>query len=75
MFLASCFPHAVDKLVVWGSTSYITEEDIRRLFESIRDISKWGKRWCELLGNVYGNELSCLWSEFIDSMIDVHDNI
>ena len=34
LFLASCFPHAVDKLVVWGSTSYITEEDIR-LFESI----------------------------------------
>ena len=73
MFLAGCFPHAVNKLVMWGSNSYLSEDDIK-LFESIRDVNKWSKRMRESLESIYSNELSSLWSEWVDSMIEVYDN-
>lgn len=73
MFLASCFPEAVDKLVIWGANAYVTEEDIKA-FEATRDISKWSKRMRDPLESIYGQNLGNLWSNWVDSMIDVFNN-
>ena len=43
MILAAKETKAVQNLVVWGSSSFVTEENIA-LMEKTRDLDKWSER-------------------------------
>ena len=43
LILANNNPELVDRMVVWGSNSYVTKEDMA-MIEVSRDISKWNPR-------------------------------
>ena len=71
MILAARFPEAVQKLVVWGANSYISDEDIS-LFENTRDVKKWSARMREPMEAMYGvTYFPKLWSDWLDAMIAI----
>ena len=66
--LAAQFPAAVRKLVVWGSRTYLTEQDLKKS-EEIEDVQRWAPHFHEGLIPVYGTpKLSQMWHEFTDSL-------
>lgn len=66
--LAAKFPDAVIKLVVWGSRTYLTEEDVKRS-ERIEDLERWDPHFREAYIAVYGiSDLSKIWHGFINSL-------
>ncbi len=69
--LASKYPDSVRKLVIWGANSFVSKEDIE-LFEKTRNIDNWSKKMRESLEAVYGNDLGPLWSNWVDSMLEVY---
>ncbi|KAK9871152.1 hypothetical protein WA026_011434 [Henosepilachna vigintioctopunctata] len=56
IFLAEKYPEAVDKLIIWGTFSYILEEE-RELYEKLRDISRWPEHIKAPFIKVYGEEV------------------
>jgi valacyclovir hydrolase len=71
LFLASRFPSAVRKLVIWGANAYVSREDIEG-FESIRDISGWSENMRKSLESIYGYQLGEMWSSWVDSMVELY---
>ena len=70
MHLASIYPAAVKKLVIWGSNAFVSKVDIE-CFEKTRDIMNWNRTMREHFEGIYGSDFGPLWSEWIDSMINV----
>ncbi|KAL0881914.1 hypothetical protein ABMA27_001675 [Loxostege sticticalis] len=69
MILAAKRPEAVQKLVVWGSNSFILPHELE-LYEKIRDINSWSKRMRDPMIEVYGEELFAkYWSRWVDGMV------
>lgn len=52
---AGKYPALVNKLVVWGANAYVTEEDLK-LYNSVRDISKWSEKMRKPMEEIYGRE-------------------
>ena len=53
MVLAAAHPECVHRMVVWGANATVTAEDIK-LYETIRDTSKWSRKMREPLeGKAY----------------------
>ena len=52
MILAGQRPELVEKLVVWGSNSFVTDEDAK-MVEPIRDLSKWSAKMREPLEGIF----------------------
>lgn len=74
MILASKYPDNVDKMVVWGSNAYIIEEETK-IFENIRDISKWSEQMKAPLIGLYGEDgLATMWGAWIDTLIGIYKN-
>ena len=48
MILAAAHPQCVHRMVVWGANATVTAEDIK-LYETIRDTSKWSPKMREPL--------------------------
>lgn len=48
MILAAAHPQCVHRLVVWGANATVTAEDVK-LYEAIRDTSKWSPKMREPL--------------------------
>ena len=48
MILAAAHPQCVHRIVVWGANATVTAEDIK-LYEAIRDTSKWSPKMREPL--------------------------
>ena len=48
MILTGNRPENVQKLVVWGSNSYVAQEDIE-FISKVRDLSKWSAKMREPL--------------------------
>ncbi len=48
IILAANRPELVQKLVVWGSNSFVNDEDIA-MVSKVRDLSKWSARMREPL--------------------------
>jgi len=46
---------AVERLVVWGGNSYVTEKDIKA-YEAVRDVRNWSRRMREEKARVHGGE-------------------
>ena len=67
--LASKFPQAVKKLVIFGVRSYVTEKEIQ-YYETQRDISSWDTALYKPLVEIYGLiSLQRLWSSRLDSLV------
>ena len=48
MILAAAHPQCVHRMVVWGANATVTAEDVK-LYEAIRDTSKWSPKMREPL--------------------------
>ena len=48
MILAAAHPQCVHRMVVWGANATVTADDIK-LYEAIRDTSKWSPKMREPL--------------------------
>jgi len=73
MIFAAKNQDLVQKLVVFGANAFVTAEDIK-LYEAVRDISKWSSRMRTPLVNVYGEEyFRTKWGEWIDGMKAIYE--
>ncbi|XP_046362067.2 valacyclovir hydrolase-like [Haliotis rufescens] len=55
LILAARHPELVQKLVIWGSNAYITEEDMK-MYRAVENVDKWSARMREPFVQVYGEE-------------------
>ena len=68
LILASLFPQAVRKLVVFSARSYITSQEVD-LFEDTRDIDSWDSSVTEPQIEIYGYEgFKRLWWEWLETV-------
>ncbi|KAF4099949.1 hypothetical protein G5714_020075 [Onychostoma macrolepis] len=52
--IAAAFnPALVQKMLVWGSNAYVSEEDVQ-IYQSIRDVSLWSERMRRPMEQMYG---------------------
>jgi len=66
--LAAQFPDAIKKLVIWGSRTYLTKDDVKRS-EELEDLKNWNPRFREAFEAIYGvPNLALLWQKFTDSV-------
>ncbi|XP_074843848.1 serine hydrolase BPHL isoform X2 [Carettochelys insculpta] len=52
---AAKYPALINKLVVWGANSFVTQEDLK-LYQDIRDVSKWSEKIRKPMEEMYGHE-------------------
>lgn len=50
---AARYPSYVSKMVIWGANAYVTDQD-ERIYQGIRDVSKWSERTRKPLEALYG---------------------
>lgn len=63
----------VEKLVVFGSNSYVNEED-KRLINNIKDLNKWNPKAKQSFIELYGEELfQKMWKSFIEYYTQLED--
>jgi valacyclovir hydrolase len=73
--LAASQPDHVQKLVAFGSKSYVTQYD-KTTLRALRDIKKWEPNHRAVLEQVYGKEgLQSLWGRFVDENYDQFGDI
>ena len=66
--LAAQFPDVIKKLVIWGSRTYLTKDDVKRS-EELEDLKNWNPRFREAFEAIYGvPNLALLWQKFTDSV-------
>jgi valacyclovir hydrolase len=58
---------SVERLVVWGGNSFLTEEECHA-FRAIRAITSWSPRAAEALRLIYGDELDSLWDSYVTGL-------
>ncbi|XP_022191087.2 valacyclovir hydrolase [Nilaparvata lugens] len=74
MILAAKYPQAVHKLVVWGGNAYVTDKDLK-IYQGIRDISRWSEAMRAPLINLYGEAyFKETWESWVDSFQHILDN-
>lgn len=72
LVLAANQPDRVEKLVVWGSNSYISDTEVK-IYEDIRDVRKWSARMREPMEQVYGvDHFPKLWSAWVDGLLRIY---
>ncbi|RMC16091.1 hypothetical protein DUI87_08300 [Hirundo rustica rustica] len=55
LIAAARYPNLIHKLVVWGANASVTQEDIR-IYNGIRDVSKWSEKVKKPLEELYGHK-------------------
>ncbi|XP_077209185.1 serine hydrolase BPHL [Paroedura picta] len=55
LIAAAKYPQLIHKMVVWGANASVTAEDVK-LYNAIRDVSKWSERTRKPLEEMYGYE-------------------
>ncbi|XP_026759759.2 valacyclovir hydrolase [Galleria mellonella] len=68
MILAAKYPESVEKLVIWGSNSFILPNEIE-LYNNVKDISAWSKKMKEPMIELYGDRFASYWIEWVDGVI------
>lgn len=68
LYVASWVPEKIEKLVVWGVSTYITPKE-RRWISLIRDVSGWSNERRDIFEKIYGNDLQTIWGKWCDSYI------
>ncbi|MCG8626950.1 MAG: alpha/beta hydrolase, partial [Proteobacteria bacterium] len=72
IILAVLHPESVQKLIIWGSTAYVTKDDIE-LWENTRDTSYWNQQLRAAMQNAYGDSFESLWFKYIDTVKDIYE--
>ncbi|XP_053605739.1 valacyclovir hydrolase-like isoform X2 [Plodia interpunctella] len=72
MILAAKHQAAVQKLVVWGSNSFILPNDLD-LCKSVKDVSKWSKKMREPMEQIYGDHFPQYWADWTDGLIILYE--
>ncbi|XP_063225361.1 valacyclovir hydrolase isoform X1 [Bacillus rossius redtenbacheri] len=73
LVLAGTEPQLVDKMVVVGANAYIVEEELK-MYESIRDISKWSERMRAPMIALYGEKyFRSTWSQWVDAFVSLYE--
>jgi len=68
--LASRYPKAVEKLIIFGGNSYVTKEDCD-MVNSTRDLKNWSARMLASLTPVYGDDLQPMWERYCDGFVNL----
>ncbi|XP_068581096.1 valacyclovir hydrolase isoform X2 [Cebidichthys violaceus] len=55
MIAAARHPHAISKMVVWGANAFVSQPDLK-LYNAVRDVSKWSAKMRKPMEDVYGAE-------------------
>ncbi|XP_060849607.1 valacyclovir hydrolase-like [Rhopalosiphum padi] len=66
LIMASKAVDRVEKLIVWGSNSYVTEKDVE-LYEKIRDVQNWSPRMKQPFVELYGEKY---FSDTLNAWVD-----
>ena len=72
IILAALHPESVQKLVIWGSTAYVTKDDIE-IWERTRDNSYWNQQIRAELQNIYTDSFESLWFRYVDTVKDIYE--
>lgn len=68
LIMAARQPEQVQKLVVWGANSYVTDGEIE-VYEKIRDVSKWRQSMLRKYLEVYSQDyLQLHFSKWVDAL-------
>ena len=71
MVLAAMFPEAVEKLILIGSKSFLSQEDLDH-FEKTRRVSSWPPYFQEVMAQFYSDELfQELWTKVLDIFAEI----
>ena len=70
---AAMFPSRVQKLVVWGSNAYVSDEDVE-LVEITRDVDQWSNRMKVAMEMTYGGDFPGMWSNWMDGFVGVNSD-
>ncbi|KAM3959760.1 valacyclovir hydrolase [Aphomia sociella] len=71
MILAAKYPEAIDKLVIWGSNSFILPQEID-LYNKVRDVESWSKKMREPMIQIYGDDFPNYWIKWTDGMVALY---
>lgn len=68
---AGTYTESVEKLAIWGAGSYYNSKEAK-MFENIRDVSKWSERMRKPMEEMYGVDgFPKLWSAWVDGVVDI----
>ncbi|CAH0553855.1 unnamed protein product [Brassicogethes aeneus] len=74
MILSAKYPDIVDKLIIWGSNSYILPEEIK-IYEKMRDLTKWSDKMKNPLIKLYTEKgLEDLWGGWCGAVHNIFVN-
>lgn len=73
LILAGKFAASVEKLIIFGSNAYIIDDELK-IYDGIRDVSKWSPRMREPLEKLYGAEyFKTNWEKWVDTFKAIHE--
>ncbi|XP_077123759.1 serine hydrolase BPHL [Ranitomeya variabilis] len=55
LIAAGSYPSLINKLVIWGAPSYVTEEDVA-LYNAVKDVRTWSLEMRKPMEDIYGME-------------------
>lgn len=68
MIAAANNPSLINKMVVWGSNAYVSQQDLK-IYNGIRDVSLWSARMRKPMEEIYGVELfTKTWEAWVDGI-------
>ncbi|XP_031972397.1 valacyclovir hydrolase [Corvus moneduloides] len=74
LIAAAKYPNLIHKLVVWGANASVTQEDVR-IYNGIRDVSKWSEKVKKPLEELYGHKYFAETCEaWVDGILRFADN-
>jgi valacyclovir hydrolase len=69
--MAANSPERIQRLVVWGGNSYLSEEEIAA-FQAMRSISSWSQREADAMRQTYGDSLDALWERYVVGLEELY---
>ncbi|KAL1254205.1 hypothetical protein QQF64_016434 [Cirrhinus molitorella] len=68
LIAAASNPALVQKMVIWGSNAYVSQEDVK-IYQSIRDVSLWSERMRRPMEEMYGAQyFRETWERWVDGI-------
>ncbi|XP_042634278.1 valacyclovir hydrolase [Cyprinus carpio] len=68
LIAAALNPALIQKMVVWGSNAYVSQEDVQ-IYQSIRDVSSWSERMRRPMEEMYGAQyFRETWERWVDGI-------
>lgn len=67
LHLAATFPQSVKKLVIFGTRSYVTDDELK-FYESMKDVTKWEEGAREINTRIYGSYFQDVYSNWLSAI-------